>query len=179
MPLRQHLGNLAVGLLPATRAYRLKTRILRWMGVDVAPTARIVSSARVWGTLRLKIGDDSFLGHDVLITGGDATVSIGAGVALAPRVTIVAGTHEIDMVGRSSAGRPLSRDVRIEDGAWIGAGTTILGGVAIGRKAVVAAGSTVTEDVPPYVVAAGAPCRPRKYWNDRDLRWRVEEAQCA
>ena len=59
-------------------------------------------------------------------------------------------------------GAGLSRDAVIEDGVWIGAGTTILGGVRIGRKTVVGAGSLVNRDLPPFTVAVGVPCRPLK-----------------
>jgi maltose O-acetyltransferase len=179
MSFRQHLGNLAIRLLPPTRAYPLKNWLLRRMGAEVAPTARVVSSMRWWGTVDLKIGHDTFIGHEVLITGGDASISIGNCVDIAPRVTIVAGTHEVDMCGAHSAGRSHSLNVRIEDGVWIGAGAIILGGVTIGRKAVVGAGSVVTKSIPPFAVAAGVPCRVRKVWSTSDKSWHVRESLVA
>jgi acetyltransferase-like isoleucine patch superfamily enzyme len=42
---------------------------------------------------------------------------------------------------------------------WIGAGAIILGGVTIGRGAVVAAGAVVTRDVEPDTIVAGTPAR--------------------
>lgn len=50
---------------------------------------------------------------------------------------------------------------RIEHSAWIGARVIIPGNkpVTIGRGAVVAAGSVVTKDVPPYSIVAGNPAR--------------------
>jgi acetyltransferase-like isoleucine patch superfamily enzyme len=50
----------------------------------------------------------------------------------------------------------------IEDDVWIGYGTTVLSGVTIGKGAVIAAGSVVTKDIPPYAVAGGNPARPIK-----------------
>ena len=47
----------------------------------------------------------------------------------------------------------------IEDGAWIGEGSTILKGVRVGYGAVVAAQAVVTKDVPPYTVVAGNPAK--------------------
>lgn len=47
----------------------------------------------------------------------------------------------------------------IEDGAAIGANTTVLPGVRIGAGALVAAGSVVTRDVPPGMLAVGNPAR--------------------
>lgn len=42
---------------------------------------------------------------------------------------------------------------------WIGAGSVVLAGVTIGDNAVIGAGSVVTRDIPPDVVAVGVPCR--------------------
>ncbi len=49
--------------------------------------------------------------------------------------------------------------VRIENGSWIGARAIILKGVTVGEGAVVAAGSVVTRNVPPYTVVAGNPAK--------------------
>ena len=45
---------------------------------------------------------------------------------------------------------------------WIGHGAIVLPGRSIGNGAVIAAGSVVTKDVPPYTVVAGVPARPVK-----------------
>ncbi len=55
--------------------------------------------------------------------------------------------------------------IRIEKGAWIGAGAIILQGVSIGKGAVIGAGSVVTKDVLPYSIVAGNPARFLK-WRD-------------
>lgn len=64
----------------------------------------------------------------------------------------------------------LSRQKAVEFGhpifigndCWIGSNVTILPGVTIGEGCTVGAGSVVTKDIPPYTVAFGSPCRPRK-----------------
>lgn len=43
----------------------------------------------------------------------------------------------------------------IEDDVWIGYGTIVLSGVTIGRGAVIAAGSIVPKNVPPYAIWTG------------------------
>ena len=45
----------------------------------------------------------------------------------------------------------------IEDDVWIAARCTILSGVTIGRGSVIAAGSVITKDIPPFSVVAGVP----------------------
>ena len=59
--------------------------------------------------------------------------------------------------------------VHIENNVWIGAGAVILPGVTIGENSVIGAGSVVTKDIPPDVVAVGSPCRVLRTITDRDL----------
>ena len=47
----------------------------------------------------------------------------------------------------------------IEDDVWIGANSTILKGVKIGKGSVIGAGTIVTRNVPPNVVVVGNPAR--------------------
>lgn len=54
-------------------------------------------------------------------------------------------------------------DIIIENDVWIGAKSTIMSGVKISNGAVVAAGSLVTKDVPPYAIVGGNPARIIKY----------------
>lgn len=49
--------------------------------------------------------------------------------------------------------------IRVCCGSWIGANSTILKGVTIGQNSVVAAGSVVTKDVPPFCVVGGVPAK--------------------
>ncbi|MEN6373331.1 MAG: acyltransferase [Smithella sp.] len=54
-------------------------------------------------------------------------------------------------------------DIVIDNDVWIGANAVILGGVHIGRGAVVGASAVVTKDVPPMAVVVGVPARVIKY----------------
>jgi serine acetyltransferase len=54
-------------------------------------------------------------------------------------------------------------DITIENDVWIGAKATVMSGIKIGNGAVVAAGSVVTKDVPPYAIVAGNPAKIVKY----------------
>jgi acetyltransferase-like isoleucine patch superfamily enzyme len=55
------------------------------------------------------------------------------------------------------------RFTRIGSDVWMGHNVNVLAGVSVGDGAVVAAGSVVTKDVPPYAVVAGCPAVIRKY----------------
>lgn len=59
--------------------------------------------------------------------------------------------------------KDLWKEVVIWHDVWIGANAIILPGVTIGTWAVIWAGSVVTKDIPPYAIAAGAPCHIIKY----------------
>jgi acetyltransferase-like isoleucine patch superfamily enzyme len=50
----------------------------------------------------------------------------------------------------------------VKKGASIGANSTILCGVTIGEKAMIASGSVVTKDVPPKTLVSGNPAKPVK-----------------
>lgn len=51
----------------------------------------------------------------------------------------------------------------IEDDVWIGMNSIIMSGVRIGRGSIVAAGSVVTKDIPPYAIVGGNPAKIIKY----------------
>lgn len=54
-------------------------------------------------------------------------------------------------------------DIIVDDDVWIGYGATILSGVHIGQGVIVAAGSVVTKNIPPYAIVAGVPAKIIKY----------------
>lgn len=54
-------------------------------------------------------------------------------------------------------------DTLLGDGCWLGMRAMIMPGVVIGEGAVVAAGSVVTKDVPPYAVVGGNPAKFIKF----------------
>lgn len=103
------------------------------------------------------LGKDVFIGSYCHLAVGD--LSIGNHVMLAPQVAIVGGDHHYGVVGTPShaTGRRKVRPVVIEDDVWVGYGSIIMHGVTLGEGCVVAAGSVLTKDVPPYEVWGGVP----------------------
>lgn len=57
----------------------------------------------------------------------------------------------------------------VDDDVWIGRNTLVMSGVHIGQGAVVASGSVVVKDVPPYAIVGGAPAKFIKYRFEEDL----------
>lgn len=84
--------------------------------------------------------------------------TIGDNVALAPNVKVLSDSHEISD-GDRRWGKQTYLPIVIEDGVWIGCNVIILGGVTIGEKSVIGAGSIVTKDVPSNTLSVGIPAK--------------------
>jgi acetyltransferase-like isoleucine patch superfamily enzyme len=107
----------------------------------------------------LRVGRRCSIGGYAYVYG---PVSFGDDVMIAMHCGISAGAHRFDIPGvpiRDSGGIDAAGIV-IEDDVWLGHGVIITDGVRIGHGSVIAAGSIVTKDIPPLVVAAGGPCVP-------------------
>lgn len=166
---RLFVVHLLMAVMPLTRCFAFKRVLLRWAGATIGMNVRIVSSARFYLTGSLSIGDDTWIGHEVLIVGGDANVAIGSRVDIAPRVSLVTGSHELFTVEGRAAGKGYSSPIIIEDGAWIGASSSILGGVTVRQCGVVAAGALVNRDVQASCVYGGVPACHLTTYEKRDF----------
>jgi acetyltransferase-like isoleucine patch superfamily enzyme len=106
----------------------------------------------------LSIGDRSGMSHTTIVC--LKRIDIGRGVMIGGGATIVDSDFHALPLGPETFGKaPVTLPVTIEDDVFIGARTTILKGVTIGRGAVVGAASVVTASIPPYEVWAGNPAR--------------------
>lgn len=103
------------------------------------------------------IGRQSFINYDCVILDCNI-VRIGNNVMLAPKVQIYTATHPLDIELRRRE-IEMAYPVIIEDDVWIGGGAIICPGVTIGKGSSIGAGSVVTKDIPPGVLAVGNPCR--------------------
>lgn len=65
----------------------------------------------------------------------------------------------------------------IGNDVWIGAKAILLGGITIGDGAVVAAGSVVTKDVPPYAIVGGVPAKLIRYRFSEEERYFLKNLQ--
>src|SRR5690554_6187200 len=110
------LSLAALSRLPLTRLFPLKRKLLSYAGVGVSPGVRVVSSARFINGGKISIGENTWVGHEVMFVGGRATISIGADVDIAPRVTFVTGSHRILEGQHKVAGEGYSQHIVIGDG---------------------------------------------------------------
>jgi maltose O-acetyltransferase len=159
-------GLMTLAMVPYRLALvpQLRSLWLRLLGARIGPGA-ILHDVRFFNLYRrglggLTVGRDCFLGDECLIDLAEA-VSLGDQVTLAERVLVLTHTnvgyrdHPLQRLFP-----PMAAAVVVEDGSFVGAGVTLLPGVRVGRGSFVAAGSVVTEDVPPATLVAGVPARP-------------------
>jgi len=110
----------------------------------------------------LEVGDRTIIMHDCFFTVG-RRITIGRHCMLAGGVWMFdAGGHPTDPAARLAGLPPPPDKVRpitIGDNVWIGMKCLIFPGTTIGEGSVVAAGSVVRGEVPPYTVVAGNPAR--------------------
>ena len=117
----------------------------------------------------VEIGDSTSI-QDRSFIHGD--VSIGRYCSLSLNVFVSAGTHCFDLypemfikdqdliwINRPELVGRYSKSIRIEDDCWLGINSVVLPGATIGKGAIIGANSVVTNDIPPYSVAVGAPAR--------------------
>ncbi|ASZ13134.1 MULTISPECIES: DapH/DapD/GlmU-related protein [Chitinophaga] len=115
------------------------------------------------------IGDHVRVGIGNVIIG---PVTIGNHVIMAQNIVVSALNH-----GYTDPHTPISLqpcttgEIVIGEDSWIGANAVITAGVHIGKHAVVAGGSVVTKDVPPYTIVAGNPARIIKQYNPDTQTW--------
>ncbi len=157
---RNALGDGATIFEPVTIGFPSRDR----MGLEDYPGAAIGKNAILRsGTIiycDVRIGDAFQTGHNVLIR--EKTV-IGDRVAVGT-AAVVEGDCTIgdDVRIQSLVYVPTGARIGVlGDDAVIGANATILPGVRVGEGAFVAAGAVVTRDVPPEMLAVGAPARFR------------------
>jgi len=109
------------------------------------------------------MGDNIFFGEGGFINCGVkildiAPVTIGEYVLIAPNVVISTVDHPVDLAERVKP-YACAEPVTLGNNVWLGAGAMVLGGVTIGDRSVIGAGSVVTKDIPSDVIAVGNPCR--------------------
>jgi acetyltransferase-like isoleucine patch superfamily enzyme len=148
--------------------------------VRIAPDVKLGRDVRIFGFVNLygcAIGDETKIGTFVEIQKGatigarckisshtficegvtiESEVFVGHGVTFIndpyPRATNEDGSLQTD------ADWECQRTV-VKRGASIGSGATLLGGITIGERAIVGAGSVVTKDVPANATVAGNPAK--------------------
>lgn len=146
-----YISNNIINHIPIWAIRRLYYKIFR---MKIGNKTEINMSVVMWKLHKIKVGNNSHINRDCFLD-ARAGITIGSNVSISHRVNIVTGSHNPN----SKHFEGIFRPVIIEDYVWIGIGATILQGVKIGKGAVVAAGSVVAKDIPPFMIVGGVPSK--------------------
>jgi acetyltransferase-like isoleucine patch superfamily enzyme len=146
------LYNRLIGHVPSRH---LRDAYLRaWLGA-YGKAAGVQSGCRFLHGRNVALGERVVINFGCLLDGRAHKISIGADASIGPEAAILTLGHTPNSPDFETRGG----DVAIGPRAWIAYRAIILPGVSIGEGAVVAAGSVVTRDVPPFAIVAGSPAR--------------------
>jgi acetyltransferase-like isoleucine patch superfamily enzyme len=114
------------------------------------------------GLVGLNIGSRCFLGRGTMLDLA-GKISLEDWVTVSPRVIILSHlnvgfkNHPLVKLYPSQIGH-----TQVKSGCFIGANTTLLGGVVIGETSLIGAGSVVTQNIPSQSLAVGCPALVKK-----------------
>ena len=159
-------GFFTLAMVPSRLALfpQLRAPWLRHLGARIGRRT-ILHDVRFFNLYRrglagLEIGDECFVGDECLLDLAEG-VRLESRVTLAERVLVLTHTNVGYRDHPLQAHFPaMAAPVVVEAGSFLGASVTVLPGVRVGAQSFVAAGSVVTEDVPPRTLVAGVPARP-------------------
>jgi len=124
---------------------------------QVGENTLIFSQLTVVLPKNVTIGKGCTIMDGVLMMGAGG-ITIGDNVLVGAHAKLISNNH--DPYERAVL---LVKPVVIKEGAWIGAGATVLPGITVGKYAIVGADSVVTKDIPDYAIAVGAPAKVIKF----------------
>jgi len=147
------------------------SRLAYFIHDHIAPLSKmhIAGNPRIHPTASLRCGENIYLGknshinHNCCIWASpNSKIILGDNLLMGPGTKIFSSNHG-NMVGVPMNIQPfVEKDIIIGNDVWLGANSIILAGVRIGDGTIIAAGSVVTNDIPPYTIAGGIPAKPIK-----------------
>lgn len=148
----------------------LMTKINHCQFKHIHKTSRVHYTAKVYNPENLYMDEHTNIEADAHIMNTRAKVIFKKYSGAAFGLTVITGNHmsvpgkhhkmitdadknELDSL------HEYDKDVVVGEDVWLGANSTLLSGVNIGRGAIVGAGTVVRTDVPPYAIVAGNPAK--------------------
>nr|WP_298793923.1 acyltransferase [uncultured Allomuricauda sp.] len=154
----------------ATICRRTRMDVLPWNTFELGENSTIEDFSTVNnGVGAIKIGSRARVGLGNTLIG---PVTLKDDVRLAQNVVLSGLNHNYEDISLPIHAQGVSTaEIVVGEETWIGANSTILAGVTIGKHCIVAGGSVVTKDVPDYSVAVGNPARVMKTFNHDTGEW--------
>lgn len=150
-----------------------KVLLLRLFGARIGRGVVLKPGINVKSPWLLEIGDNSWVGERVWL---DTVfpISLGSNVCISQGAYLCTGNHDWSDPHFGL----MQSSLRVEDGAWIGAGAIILPGAWVASHAVITAGALLSQRTQPYTIYAGNPAvavRERVIRDSSDRRPTAEE----
>ena len=135
-------------------AHGWRRGLLRLFGAQLASSASVYPTAKIWAPWNLEMGPHSCLSWGVDCYCVD-TITLGTRTLVSQHARLIAASHDI-----TSPEFPLvHQPIVLESASWVCAYAYVGMGVTVGQGAVVAATATVVKDVEPWAIVGGNPAR--------------------
>ncbi len=132
-----------------------RSALLRLFGAQMEAHCHVYPGARVWAPWNLHCATGAAIADEAIVY-NPSPIRLGTHAIVSQQAYLCGATHDAD-----DPGFPLrSAPIEIGDYAWICARATVMPGVRVGARAVLALGSVATRDLPPGMICAGMPARP-------------------
>lgn len=142
--------------------YYCASKMLHYMG----NSTKIGQGALIGSGANLSIGTNSSIGRNCVVS----YAKIGNDVMMGENVIFYAANHIYSDLSKPMREQGMSkpRVINVEDDVWFGSNTIILPScLSIGKGAIIAAGSIVTKNIPPYAIVGGNPAKIIKFRNEK------------
>ena len=140
---------------------------------QVAPDAFVAPTAVLIGNVVVEEGASVWFG--AVLRADFNKIVVGAGSSVQDNCVLHTNEDLPTLIGSNVTVGHLSllEGCVIEEGAIIGMGSIVLNRARVGQRAMLAAGSVVSEDgeIPPEVLAAGAPAEVKQELDGSSLKW--------
>lgn len=130
----------------------LKRGLLRIFGAKIGKGVVIKPSVNIKFPWKLQVGDHSWIGEGVWID-NLSDVVIGRHVVLSQGCLLLSGSHD----HKKETFDLLTTPIVLEDGVWICARATVLGGTTCRSHSILTANSVSGDDLEPYTIYKGNP----------------------
>ena len=137
-----------------------------------------ISNGGFFHNEQISIGSNVYIGQSCRFQASLSQIIIGNNVMFGPEVSLHAGNHRTDIIGRFMIDITLDeklpendQDIIIKDDVWIGANAIILKGVTVGQGSIIGAGSIVSKSISPYSVVTGNKLQAiRTRWSEEKIK---------
>lgn len=141
---------------------RIWTQVFKYQCSSTGGNIRVSCFSPISSTAKVRVGD--YFHTNGMSIVGKGNVLIGKYFHSGENCTIMLGSHDYNNGEAIPYGmKYVEKNVCIGDFVWLGTNVIISGNVTIGEGAIVAIGSVVVKDVPPYAIVGGNPAKVIKY----------------